>query len=86
MSYNLSELVERITDAFPDRLAIVTPERRVTYQDLEAEANRLAHHLREAGFGTGDHVALHLRSSVEYLVGMLASFKIRAVPININYR
>ena len=86
MSYNISELVERITDAFPDRLAIVTPERRISYRALDEEANRLAHHLREMGFGAGDHVALHLRSSVEYLVGMLATFKIRAVPFNINYR
>jgi acyl-CoA synthetase (AMP-forming)/AMP-acid ligase II len=86
MSYNISELVERITDAFPDRLAVVTPDRRISYRDLDEEANRLAHHLRERGFGANDHIALHLRSSVEYLVGMLAAFKIRAVPLNINYR
>src|SRR6516165_1402781 len=86
MSYNISELVERITDAFPDRLAVVTPDRRISYRDLDEEANRLAHPLRERGFGANDHIALHLRSSVEYLVGMLAAFKIRAVPLNINYR
>ena len=38
------------------------------------------------GVGAGDHVALYLYNSTEYLEGMLAAFKLRAVPINVNYR
>jgi acyl-CoA synthetase (AMP-forming)/AMP-acid ligase II len=34
----------------------------------------------------GDHVGLYLYNCNEYLEGMLACFKIRAVPINVNYR
>ena len=36
--------------------------------------------------GPGDHVALYLYNGTEYLEGMLAAFKLRAVPINVNYR
>ena len=42
--------------------------------------------LAAQGVGAGDHVALYLYNSTEYLEGMLAAFKLRAVPINVNYR
>jgi acyl-CoA synthetase (AMP-forming)/AMP-acid ligase II len=34
----------------------------------------------------GDHVGLYLYNSVEFLEAMLGAFKLRAVPININFR
>ena len=46
----------------------------------------LAHALAERGVGPGDHVACYLYNSIEYLEAMLAAFKLRAVPINVNYR
>ncbi len=39
-----------------------------------------------SGCAPGDHVALYLENCPEYLEAMLACFKIRAVPINVNYR
>jgi acyl-CoA synthetase (AMP-forming)/AMP-acid ligase II len=86
MSYNLSELIERITDSYPDRDAVVTPSERLSYAELDARANQLAHYLRSLGIGEDDNVGLHLRNGSEYLVGMLAAFKLRAVPVNINFR
>jgi 3-oxocholest-4-en-26-oate---CoA ligase len=86
MSFNLSELYERVADAVPDREAVATPGRRLTYAQLDERANRLAHHLEAAGVGAGDHVGLQLLNGTEYLEGMLAAFKLRAVPINVNYR
>ena len=41
---------------------------------------------RRTASAPGDHVALYLYNSTEYLEGMLAAFKLRAVPINVNYR
>ena len=65
---------------------MVADGRRLTYAELDARANRLAHHLAGAGIGTGDRVGLQLANGSEYLEGMLACFKIRAVPVNVNYR
>ena len=42
--------------------------------------------LRAAGVQIGDHVGLYLRNSVAHLEAMLACYKARAVPINVNYR
>ena len=61
-------------------------DRRLTYAEADARATRLAHHLAGLGIGPGDHVALYLYNGTEYLEGMLAAFKLRAVPINVNYR
>jgi acyl-CoA synthetase (AMP-forming)/AMP-acid ligase II len=86
MTFNLADLFESVVDAVPDREAIVVGERRLGYAELDARANRLAHHLRERGIGRGDHVGLQLYNGSEYLEGMLAAYKLRAVPINVNYR
>jgi 3-oxocholest-4-en-26-oate---CoA ligase len=85
-TYNLSELVEATTDAVPDRIALVTEHCQLSFAGLDARANQLAHHLRAAGFGPGDMIGLHLHNGIEYVEAMLAAFKIRAVPVNINYR
>ena len=85
-SYNLSELFERVADAVGDRTALVTVERRITYAELDERANRLAHHLAGAGIGPGDHIGLQLLNCTEYVEGMLAAYKLRAVPVNVNYR
>ena len=86
MEYNLADLWEQVVDAVPDREALVCGERRLTFAATEARANRLAHALADAGVAPGDHIALYLRNGTEYLEGMLAAFKLRAVPVNVNYR
>ncbi|HEY2427354.1 MAG TPA: acyl-CoA synthetase [Acidimicrobiales bacterium] len=83
---NLADLFELVAAAAGVRTAMVTSERRLTFAELDARANRLAHHLAAAGVGTGDHIGLQLLNGTEYIEGMLAAFKIRAVPINVNYR
>src|SRR5258708_17737146 len=85
-TYNLSELVEATTDVVADRLALVTEQRQLSFADLDARANQLAHHLRAAGFGPGDMIGLHLHNGTEYVEAMLAALKIRAVPVHSNYR
>jgi fatty-acyl-CoA synthase len=86
VQFNVADLFECVADTVPDHLALVCGERRLTFAELDARANRLAHVLEASGVGPGDHVALELYNSTEYLEGMLAAFKLRAVPINVNYR
>ncbi|MEU4091390.1 acyl-CoA synthetase [Streptomyces sp. NPDC026673] len=93
MEYNLADLFESVADTVPGREALVHldhpgtgAERRLTYAQLDAAANRLAHHLAAHGVTPGEHVGLHLLNGVEYLQTALACMKIRAVPVNVNYR
>lgn len=85
-SFNFADVWEMAADALGDRPALVCGDQRRTYAELETRANRLAHHLVGLGVGPGDHVGLYLENCPEYLEAMLACFKLRAVPINVNYR
>ncbi|NSC20492.1 acyl-CoA synthetase [Streptomyces albus subsp. chlorinus] len=93
MEYNLADLFESIADTVPRREALVYldhpgtgAERRLSYAELDQAANRLAHHLADHGIAPGDHVGVHLYNGVEYVQTLLACLKIRAVPVNVNYR
>src|SRR5512142_2531702 len=86
MALNMADLFEHAVDAFPDRVALICGDRRLTYSELEDEANRLAHHLAAQGVGPGGHVGLYARNSIAAVETLLAVIKLRAVTININYR
>ena len=70
----------------PGNPALKVGDRVVTYAELEADANRLAHYLAAQGVGAGDHVAIYAKNSIEHVVAVLAVVKIRATNINVNYR
>ena len=86
MSYNLADLFEAVADTVPDREAVIVGDRRLTYGTLDERANRLANHLLASGVRPGEHIGLQLMNGTEYLEGMIACFKIRAIPINVNFR
>ena len=84
--FNIADLYELVADKVPSRAALICGSHRATFAELEQRANRLAHYLAARGVNAGDHVGLYLYNCNEYLEAMLACFKIRAVPINVNYR
>ena len=86
MAFNLADFIEHTVDAVPDRTALICGDREETFAALEDRANRLAHHLAAQGVGRGDHVAVYSYNSIEFVETMLAAYKLRAVPINVNYR
>jgi acyl-CoA synthetase (AMP-forming)/AMP-acid ligase II len=86
VALNIADLFEHAVDAAPDNPAVKVGDRTATYADLEAESNRLAHYLQSQGVGPGDHVAIYAKNSIEHVVAVLATVKIRAVTINVNYR
>jgi acyl-CoA synthetase (AMP-forming)/AMP-acid ligase II len=86
VEYNFADLYEAITDEVDDREALVCGDRRLSYAALDKRANRLAHHLEAVGIGPGDHVGVQITNGPEYVETVLACLKIRAVPINVNYR
>ena len=86
MALNIADIFEHAVDAFPDRIAVACGDRQVTYRELEARANRLAHHLAGIGVSPGDHVGLYARNSIEAAETLIASCKLRAAAVNINYR
>ena len=93
MEYNIADLFESVVDVVPDREALAYfdhpgtgAERRLTYAELDAAANRVAHHLVDSGIRPGEHLGLHLYNGVEYLQTVFGCLKARVVPVNVNYR
>jgi acyl-CoA synthetase (AMP-forming)/AMP-acid ligase II len=86
MEFHLADLFEHAVDAYPEREYLVCDGKRRTFAEMEARANRLAHHLLAQGIGPGDHVGIYALNSVEWVETIWACFKVRAVWININYR
>ncbi|MFO0876009.1 MAG: amino acid adenylation domain-containing protein [Gemmataceae bacterium] len=77
-STNIVALVEGHAARTPDAVAVEQEGRRLTYRELNEQANRLARYLEKQGVQPGDIVALHLPRCPEILVGVLAAWKLRA--------
>ncbi len=86
VALNIADLLEHAVDAVPERVAVVCGDRQVTFAELDARANRLAHHLAARGVGRGSHIGVYSRNSIEALEAMIAAYKLRAIAINVNYR
>ena len=71
----LPALFEAQVNRSPEATALVFEESVLTYAQLNAQANRLAHFLIGEGIGPEDLVALALPRSIEMVVGLLAVLK-----------
>ena len=69
------ELIARWALSAPDRQAVVDGESSITYAELDARANQLAHRLRARGVGRGVAVGLNTDRSIEMVVGLLGILK-----------
>ncbi|MFG2094578.1 non-ribosomal peptide synthase/polyketide synthase [Streptomyces sp. NPDC048612] len=83
----LAALVEAAVDRWPDAPALTAPDLHLSFAELEARANRLAHHLLTRGTGPGDLVALVLPRSADMAVAQLATAKTGAayLPVDPGY-
>ena len=86
MAYNVADLFEHAVDAVPDRLALICEDESRTFTELDERANRLAHVLADRGVEPGAHVGIYAMNSLQWVEALLAITKIRAVPVNVNYR
>ena len=86
MAYNIADLFEHTVDAVPDRTALICGDTRLSFAELDERANRFGHFLQSRGVRPGDHVGIYAVNSEPWVTAMLGCVKIRAVPVNVNYR
>jgi amino acid adenylation domain-containing protein len=81
------ELFEAQAARTPQAIAVVYEDKHLTYEWLNAKANRLAHHLQILGVRPDDRVALCIEPSLEMVVGLLAILKAGGayVPLGPDY-
>ncbi|MBB4189818.1 amino acid adenylation domain-containing protein, partial [Sinorhizobium terangae] len=78
------ELFEQQVRRAPDAVAVIHEDERLSYGELNARANRLAHHLIGLGVKPGDSVATRLNRSVSLVVAQLAILKAGGVYVPID--
>jgi fatty-acyl-CoA synthase len=82
----LEAIADLVSMELPVRVAIVQGATQRSWADLDTRASALAGHLVDSGVKAGDRVGIGLYNSIEYFEALLATFKLRGVPVNINYR
>ncbi|WP_041189314.1 non-ribosomal peptide synthetase, partial [Burkholderia pseudomallei] len=71
----IHQLFEAQVDRKPEAIALTFDGRRLSYAELNARANRLAHYLQARGVGPDRLVALCAERGIEMVVGLLAILK-----------
>ena len=71
----IHELFEEQVAKAPDAVAVIYEDTQLTYEELNSQANRLAHYLRRLGVKPDTRVALCVERSLEMMVGLLAVLK-----------
>lgn len=80
----IHQFLENSADQLPHKIALICDGQRLTYADVEAQANRLANALQAQGLQRGDRVALYLPNSVEMAISIFAVLKAGGVFVPIN--
>src|SRR5262245_44661938 len=86
MALLLGDVVRRHARYRPEKTAYAIGPHRVTYGQLDAMTNRLAHALRALGVGRGDRVATLAENRVEYPAIYFAVAKLGAIHVPVNFR
>src|SRR5262249_10733864 len=71
----VAELFEQQVQRAPNAAAVIFGERRLSYQELNEQANELAHHLIASGVGPETLVGIDSQRSVEMIVALLGIIK-----------
>ncbi|HEX7330757.1 MAG TPA: amino acid adenylation domain-containing protein, partial [Pyrinomonadaceae bacterium] len=84
---SLTELLEQQVTHTPEAVAVVFEGQSLTYRELNARANQLAHRLQHAGVVTEELVGVSMERSLEMVVALLGVLKAGAayVPLDPEY-
>jgi fatty-acyl-CoA synthase len=98
-SFDLSTVFRTVAQTIPDNKVLIWRDRRFTYAQADARVDGVAHYLASRGLGCHierdqlenhqsgqDHVGLYLRNGNEYLEAMVAGYRARVAPFNVNFR
>lgn len=85
-STTLGDLLLTAADRRPDHMAIILPDKRMTYAELRDRSIDRALSLQALGVGPGDHVGLLMPTGMDFAITMFASSMLGAVTVPVNAR
>lgn len=84
-THAVGDLLRRTAMRYPEKLAVVAGERRVSFRDFDLAVNRTAHALADRGLTKGDRLALLSHNCWQYAVLVFATAKLGVVLVPINF-
>ncbi len=81
---SLPKCFERAAGLYPNRVAVHCRLGEITYAELNAAADRLAHRILESGGRVGDRVAIMMPQDRRIFIAMLATLKARRIVVVLN--
>lgn len=80
----IGDIITYNSERYPQKLALVDGEHKITYRGLEERSNQLARVLASRGLGPGQRVAVIEDTNIDCIVCSLGVIKAGAVLINVN--
>jgi long-chain acyl-CoA synthetase len=80
----VGDLLKRAARRFPERIALTEGARRVSYTELERDANRFANYLVSRGLKPGDKISTVCNNSVEFVKALFGIHRAGLVWVPIN--
>ncbi|MGA2752665.1 MAG: AMP-binding protein [Terracidiphilus sp.] len=86
LELTIGDLLQRTADRFPDRLAVASrhQEKRLTWAELSAAADRVARGLWSLGIRRGDRVGLWSTNCIEWIMLHMGCARAGAALVNVN--
>ena len=81
---NIKQMLERTAGEVPQKTAVIFGSRRVTYHELNEVSSRMANALVELGVRKGDHIALLMSYSPEWLINYFGIVKAAGITVVLN--
>jgi len=78
---NLKQMLEKTASEVPQQTAIVLSSRRVSYRELDETSNRIANALISLGVKKGDHVAILMSRTPEWVINCFGALKAGAASV-----
>jgi len=86
MDFHFASAWEVVADKFPNRVATISDDKPLSWQEFERRASCIASLLEEHGLGSDSKAGLYLHNCSEYQEAQFGVFKVGGCPINVNYR
>src|ERR1700732_1877363 len=80
----IGDLLKRAAARFPDRIALTDGARRVTFTEIERDANRFANYLVARGLKPGEKISTICNNSVEFVKALFGIHRAGLVWVPIN--
>ncbi|UZQ54772.1 AMP-binding protein [Trichothermofontia sichuanensis B231] len=81
----VQEFLEQSAARLPHKVALICNKQRLTFEEIDKQANRLANALQAQGLERSDRVALYLPNCVELVIAIFAALKAGGIFVPISY-